>query len=110
MRGQPRSPLVPSIVRVQPSTSWRRAVFPAAMIRVSRRGALEILLVAASGALVVALPIETGMLLAILLSFVYTLYVVARPYAVELARVPGSTVWWPPSAEDQSEHEEGVLV
>jgi sulfate permease, SulP family len=79
------------------------------IIRIYRRGGLEILLVAASCALVVALPIETGMLLAILLSFVYTLYVVARPYSAELGRVPGSTVWWPPG-EEESEHVPGVLV
>ena len=30
------------------------------------------------------------------MSFVHSLYIVARPYCVELARVPGSTVWWPP--------------
>jgi hypothetical protein len=39
-----------------------------------------------------SLPIETGMLLAIVLSFVHSLYIVVRPYCVELARVPGSTV------------------
>ena len=65
---------------------------------------------AASGALVVALPIETGMLLAIVLSFVNSLYAVARPYCVELARVPGSTVWWPPGRDENSEHVPGVLV
>jgi SulP family sulfate permease len=80
------------------------------MIRIYRRGGREILLVAASGGLVVALPIETGMLLAIVLSFVYSLYAVARPYCAELARVPGSTVWWPPSRDEKSEHVPGVLV
>jgi sulfate permease, SulP family len=80
------------------------------MIRIYRRGGWEILLVAASGGLVVALPIESGMLLAIVLSFVHSLYAVARPYCAELARVPGSTVWWPPSRDEQSEHVSGVLV
>ena len=80
------------------------------MIRIYRRGGREILLVAASGGLVVLLPIESGMLLAIVLSFVHSLYIVARPYCAELARVPGSTVWWPPSATDQVEHVAGVLV
>jgi MFS superfamily sulfate permease-like transporter len=80
------------------------------MIRIYRRGGSEILLVAASGGLVVALPIETGMLLAIVLSFVHSLYFVARPYCVELARVPGSTVWWPPGRNEKREHEPGVLV
>ena len=56
------------------------------MIRIYRRGGLEILLVAASAGLVIALPIETGMLLAIVLSFLHSLYIVARPHCVELAQ------------------------
>jgi sulfate permease, SulP family len=80
------------------------------MIRIYRRGGLEILLVAASCGLVVALPIETGMLLAIVLSFVHSFYFLVRPYCVELARVPGTTVWWPPGRGEEREHEPGVLV
>jgi SulP family sulfate permease len=80
------------------------------MIRIYRRGGLEILLVAASAGLVIAMPIETGMLLAIVLSFMHSLYNVARPYCVELARVPGSTVWWPPSLVEHGEFVPGVLV
>ncbi len=80
------------------------------MIRIYRRGGLEILLVAASAGLVIAMPIETGMLLAIVLSFMHSLYNVARPYCVELARVPGSTVWWPPSLVEHGEFMPGVLV
>jgi SulP family sulfate permease len=80
------------------------------MIQIYRRSGPEILLVAASAGLVIALPIETGMLLAIVLSFVHSLYVIARPYSAELARVPGSTVWWPPGRDGLGEHEAGVLV
>ena len=80
------------------------------MIRIWKRGGAEIVLVAASAVLVVALPIETGMLLAIVLSFVNSLYAVARPYCAQLGRVPGSTVWWPPGHDEQSEQVAGVLV
>jgi sulfate permease, SulP family len=80
------------------------------MVNIARRGGREILLVAGSAALVVVLPIESGMLLAIVLSFVHSLYIVARPYCAELARVPGTTVWWPPMPHDHSEHEPGVMV
>jgi sulfate permease, SulP family len=80
------------------------------MIRIYRRGGREVLLVVASAALVVVLPIQTGMLLAIVLSFVHSLYIVARPPSVVLARVPGTTVWWPPNADQASEAEPGVLV
>lgn len=77
---------------------------------IRRRGGNEILLVLASAVLVIALPIETGMLLAIVMSFVHSLYVVARPSCVELARVPGSTVWWPPVPGAPGERVAGVLV
>src|SRR5262249_29037353 len=80
------------------------------MIRIYRHGGWEILIVAASAVLLVALPIETGMLLAIALSFVSSLYAVARPYCVELARVPGTPVWWPPGRDQPREHVPGVLV
>src|SRR5262249_34898981 len=74
------------------------------MIRIYRQSKWEILLVVASGGLVVALPIDTGMLLAIVLSFVYSLYAVARPYCAVLVRVPGSTVWWPPGKDEEREY------
>jgi MFS superfamily sulfate permease-like transporter len=80
------------------------------MIRIYRHGGWEILLVAASAALVVALPIDTGMLLAIALSFISSLYAIARPHCAELSRVPGSTVWWPPALGEQSEVVPGVVV
>jgi MFS superfamily sulfate permease-like transporter len=80
------------------------------MIRIYRRGGSEILLVIASAALVVALPIQTGMLLAIVLSFLHNLYVVAQPRFEELGRVPGTTVWWPPGRADSGEHQPGVIV
>jgi MFS superfamily sulfate permease-like transporter len=80
------------------------------MMQIYRRGGREILLVVASGGLVVALPIDIGMLFAIVLSFIHSLYIVARPYCAVLARVPGTTVWWPPSKSQQGEQEPGVLV
>jgi sulfate permease, SulP family len=49
------------------------------MIRIYRDSGPGVLLVAASAVLAIALPIETGMLLAIVLSFVHSLYIVARP-------------------------------
>src|SRR3974390_1900538 len=49
-------------------------------------------------------------MLAIVLYFVHIIYAVARPRCVELARVPGSTVWWPPGEDERGEHVSGVLV
>lgn len=80
------------------------------MARILRRGGSEILLVLTTGALVVALPIETGMLCSIVLSLLQSFYAVARPLCAELARAPGSTVWWPPTPGESGEHEPGILV
>ena len=79
------------------------------MIAIARRGGSEIWLVAGSILLVVGLPIQTGVLAAIVLSLLHSFYTVARPLCVELARAPGSTVWWPPDRE-AAEYEPGVLV
>ncbi len=79
------------------------------IVNIARHGGSEIWLVAASTLLVVALPIETGMLASIVLSLLHSFYFVARPLCQELARAPGTTVWWPPQGE-AGEHEPGVLV
>ncbi len=79
------------------------------MVDIARRGGSEIWLVAASVVLVVGLPIQTGMLASIVLSLLHSFYSVARPLCLELARAPGTTVWWPPQGE-AGEHEPGVLV
>ena len=79
------------------------------IIGIARRGGSEIWLVAASAVLVIGLPIETGMLASIVLSLLRSFYSVARPLCVELARAPGTTVWWPAHGE-AGEHEPGVLV
>ncbi len=79
------------------------------IVDIARRGGSEIWLVAASILLVVGLPIETGMLASIVLSLLHSFYTVARPLCQELARAPGTTVWWPPQGE-AGEHEPGVLV
>src|SRR5262249_16146838 len=78
------------------------------MIRIYQRGGPEILLVAASCGLVVALPIETGMLLAIVLSFVHSLYFVVRPYCLGRAPVPGAPGRWPAGPGREAERRAGA--
>ena len=80
------------------------------MARILRHGGSEILLVMASGALVIVLPIEIGMLCSVAVSLLQSFYAVVRPRCVELARVSGTTVWWPPTQKEFGEHEPGILV
>src|SRR5262249_46653029 len=66
----------------------------AKMQRILRYGGWEIVLVVVCAALVVALPIQTGMVLSIVLSLLHSVYAVARPLCTELVREPGTTIWW----------------
>jgi len=79
------------------------------MLRIARLGGWEIWLVVAGAVLVIALPIESGMLLAIVVSLAHGIYIVARPPCAVLARVPGTTIWWPPDGEP-AERVPGLLV
>jgi sulfate permease, SulP family len=86
-------------------------LFRATIIRqIYRKGDWEILIVAASAALVVFLPIETGVTLSIVLSLLHSVYVIARPDVTELARIPGTTIWWVLPKDHAREYEPGVLV
>jgi SulP family sulfate permease len=70
----------------------------------------EFAIVVIAAILVIALPTENGMLLAIVLSLFHSLFIIARPQTNELARAPGTTVWWPPEHGQAGEHVPGVLV
>jgi SulP family sulfate permease len=78
--------------------------------RIYRHGSYEFLLLVASAMLVVLLPIETGMLLAVVLSLLHSLYIFSRPPSGPLLRVPGTTLWCPRSHDVVGEHVAGVLV
>lgn len=80
------------------------------MARIARLGGTEILLVCAASLSVILLPIETGMVVSIVLSLLHSFTIIARPPCVELLRVPGTTVWWPPTEDAASKREPGVLV
>ncbi len=80
------------------------------MARIARYGGNEILLVITSALLVILLPIQSGMLAAIVLSLVHSFTIIARPHCTELLRVPGTTIWWPPAEAPASKREPGVLV
>ncbi len=78
--------------------------------RIARESRLEIALVVLSAVLVVALRINVGMMLSILLSLFYGVYVMLRPPCVELVHVPNTTIWWPPKEAEEGERENGVVV
>jgi SulP family sulfate permease len=80
------------------------------MASIARKGDGEILLVAAAAALVVLLPVQTGVAFAIGLSLLHSTYLLARPTCVTLVRLPNTTIWWEPSDDEPGEVVPGVLV
>ncbi|MDD3800394.1 MAG: SulP family inorganic anion transporter [Novosphingobium sp.] len=59
-----------------------------------RRSRAEGLVALATAALVVLLPLQVGLPLAIIMSLAYATMPLLRPAVVELDQVPGTTVWW----------------
>jgi len=80
------------------------------MVSIARKGDGEILLVVAAAALVVLLPVQSGVAFAIGLSLLHSTYLLARPTCVSLVRLPNTTIWWAPSADEPGEVVPGVLV
>ncbi len=82
----------------------------AEMVSIARKGRSEILLVAASATLVVLLPVERGVVFAIVLSLLHSTYLLARPLCARLVRLPKTTIWWSPTRDMPGESVPGVLV
>lgn len=80
------------------------------LLALARGRGLEFILAIVSMLLVVLLPIETGVMLSIILSLIHSAYTIARPVCAELVRLPGSTIWWPPEASDREEGERVASV
>jgi len=78
--------------------------------QIYRQGGWEILLVAASAVFVVLFSIQTGVTMSIVLALLHGIYIVARPKTAVLARIPGTTIWWPRVPGGAGEQEPGVLV
>lgn len=75
-----------------------------------RRAPLEFALIVATMVAIVVLPIQTGVVIGIFLSLLHGVFITTRAQAIELERVPGTTVWWPPHPSLEGEKQEGVLV
>ena len=60
-----------------------------------RQSFAEFLLILATAALIIVLPIEQGAFLGIVLSLLHGIWNTTRAKLVEFERVPGTTIWWP---------------
>ena len=70
----------------------------------------EFALVVVTLLLVVILPVQTGVALAIMLSLIHGVFTTTRARLIEYERLPRSSVWWPESPRIAGEKLEGVVV
>jgi sulfate permease, SulP family len=80
------------------------------IISVYRQSLGEFLLVVATAAAIVVLPIEQGVAIGIALSLLHGIWSTTRAHIVMFERVPGTSIWWPQSPQIRGEREPGVIV
>ena len=70
----------------------------------------EFLLILATAALIIVLPIQQGAALAIILSLLHGIWSITRAKLVVFERVPDTTIWWPAHPHITGERVPGVAV
>jgi sulfate permease, SulP family len=80
------------------------------MREIARSSPAEFLLILATAAAIIVLPIEVGAAFGIGLSLLHGMWSSVQPRTYRMHRVPGTTVWWPDSPTAKGETLEGVVV
>ena len=75
-----------------------------------RESKSEFLLVVATAAAIIVLPIEQGVAVGIGLSLLHGIWSTTRARLVVFDRVPGTTIWWPAHPQIRGERVPGVVV
>jgi MFS superfamily sulfate permease-like transporter len=80
------------------------------IVTIYRQSFSEFLLIVATAALIIVLPIQQGAFLGIVLSLLHGIWSTTRARLVEFERVPGTTIWWPAHPHIEGERIAGVAV
>lgn len=80
------------------------------IVAVCRQSLGEFLLILATAAGIILLPIEQGVGIGIALSLLHGIWSTTRARVQPFERVPGTSIWWPVSAKLPGEQEPGVIV
>jgi SulP family sulfate permease len=75
-----------------------------------RQSFAEFLLIVATAAAIIALPIEQGVAVGIILSLLHGIWSTTRARLVVFERVPGTTIWWPVNPHSDGERVPDVTV
>ena len=80
------------------------------MGKILRQTVEEFALVIATMLAIVILPIQEGVTAGIFLSLLQGIWTITRTPMIELRKVSGTSIWWPPSGDVKSEKIAGVMV
>jgi SulP family sulfate permease len=87
-----------------------RIVRVSRIVAIYRQSLGEFLLIVATSAAIIVLPIEQGVGLGIALSLLHGIWSTTRARLIVFERVPGTSIWWPSSPNLPGEREPGVIV
>jgi sulfate permease, SulP family len=88
----------------------QRLVRVGTIVKIARQAPIEGMLILLTAAAIIVLPIQTGVTIGIGLSLLYGLSKTIRTHPIELRKLPGTTLWWPPQIPGQGERQKGVAV
>jgi MFS superfamily sulfate permease-like transporter len=80
------------------------------IVAIYRQSLGELLLVAATAAAIIVLPIEQGVAMGIALSLLHGIWSTTRARVTVYERVPGTSIWWPSNPHIPGETESNVVV
>jgi len=80
------------------------------IVMIFRQSFYEFLLVVATAAAIIVLPIEQGVAVGIALSLLHGIWATTRGRLVEFVHVPGTTIWWPAGSHVTGEPKPGIAV
>jgi MFS superfamily sulfate permease-like transporter len=80
------------------------------IVAIFRQSPGEFLLILATAAGIIVLPIEQGVGIGIGLSLLHGIWSTTRARVRPFERVPGTSIWWPASSQFPGEQEAGVIV
>jgi len=80
------------------------------IVAISRQSLGELLLVIATAAAIIVLPIEQGVAIGIALSLLHGIWSNTRARVTVFERVPGTSIWWPSNPHIPGETEPDIVV
>ncbi|MEY9672815.1 SulP family inorganic anion transporter [Bradyrhizobium elkanii] len=80
------------------------------IVAIFRQSFYEFLLVVATAAAIIVLPIEQGVAVGIALSLLHGIWTTTRGQLAEFVHVPGTTIWWPTGPHVTGERTPGIAV